>query len=578
MCISCSSGLEFIPASDSLNQSVTCWKASNNNFFRSLLCLHIFTQLSHYLQLSPTRCLPVCRLYQVGNWIIIEANKFCNLLSSSGCSSVSVFQTNLNVMTKSTLKVVCDPYSGLKYVTLSKEKTKSGGRDLYNRHGNSAFSNIPNLMPELVDTPLCPVKSFEKYLSKLHPLCDRLWQRPHRKAMKRTITNVSRRRSTASKPAIATIKHKLWPKHGSSNNRASSGTIPRSVANKHLEQNTTAIPGGSEWTFENIRSEMDVNTSQSFLNPSTSSPSINSYNLNTQNSGIDTKPLTVNQADLKKQQLEFLEAQMLQADVEAKKRQAEVQKRQAELAEAKKLAEKLAEEERLRKESENKIYKYMVLNHEKKILETLRALWKGNQFCDATLQNECISIPVHKILLIACCPKILETYDYIMKDTNVQVCFPRKVTAEALKAFVDYLYNGSLNLSKSILDSMEYLSGMLGLDDIRQLCNQFRSDMLNDSICLPDKTIVNVTNSHDQSSHQMSYNDPILPPPPIVRPSTHSTATPTAVSIQLSSNFQDVSVSSAQSNDFSLFPEPHSNSVLTECDNNLSFQFPVPVT
>lgn len=28
------------------------------------------------------------------------------------------------------------------------------------------------------------------------------------------------------------------------------------MANKHLEQNTTAIPGGSEWTFENIRSEM----------------------------------------------------------------------------------------------------------------------------------------------------------------------------------------------------------------------------------------------------------------------------------------------------------------------------------
>ena len=87
----------------------------------------------------------------------------------------------------------------------------------------------------------------------------------------------------------------------------------------------------------------DVSTSQSFLNPSSSSPTINSYNLNAQNSGIDTKPITVNQADLKKQQLEFLEAQMLQADAEAKKRQAEVQKR---LAEAKKMAEKLAEEER----------------------------------------------------------------------------------------------------------------------------------------------------------------------------------------------------------------------------------------
>ena len=171
---------------------------------------------------------------------------------------------------------------------------------------------------------------------------------------------------------------------------------------------------------------------------------------------------------------------------------------------------------------------------------------------------------VHKILLIACCPKILETYDYIMKDTNVQVCFPRKVTADALKAFVDYLYNGSLNLSKSILESMEYLSGMLGLDDIRQLCNQFRSDMLNDSICLPERTIVNVTNSHDPSSHQSSYNDHIIPPPPIVRPSAHNTAAPTAVSIQLSSNFQDVLPVTSQSNSYNLFPESHSNSVLTE--------------
>ena len=33
-------------------------------------------------------------------------------------------------------------------------------------------------MPEMPGNPLCPVKSFESYLEKLNPSCDRLWQRP----------------------------------------------------------------------------------------------------------------------------------------------------------------------------------------------------------------------------------------------------------------------------------------------------------------------------------------------------------------------------------------------------------------
>jgi len=33
-------------------------------------------------------------------------------------------------------------------------------------------------MPEFPGSPYCPVKSFEMYISKLHPLCTSLWQRP----------------------------------------------------------------------------------------------------------------------------------------------------------------------------------------------------------------------------------------------------------------------------------------------------------------------------------------------------------------------------------------------------------------
>jgi len=33
-------------------------------------------------------------------------------------------------------------------------------------------------MPGTPGSELCPVRSFEKYINKLHPSCDRLWQRP----------------------------------------------------------------------------------------------------------------------------------------------------------------------------------------------------------------------------------------------------------------------------------------------------------------------------------------------------------------------------------------------------------------
>lgn len=34
-------------------------------------------------------------------------------------------------------------------------------------------------MPKNPGSGYCPVLSFEKYIGKLHPSCDKLWQRPH---------------------------------------------------------------------------------------------------------------------------------------------------------------------------------------------------------------------------------------------------------------------------------------------------------------------------------------------------------------------------------------------------------------
>ncbi|CAC5403752.1 KCTD1_15 [Mytilus coruscus] len=64
-----------------------------------------------------------------------------------------------------------DPKTGLKYVS------KCEGELTKNHRGNDRESTS-GVMPEFPGSPYCPVKPFEKYISKLHPLCTSLWQRP----------------------------------------------------------------------------------------------------------------------------------------------------------------------------------------------------------------------------------------------------------------------------------------------------------------------------------------------------------------------------------------------------------------
>ncbi|VDI53440.1 Hypothetical predicted protein, partial [Mytilus galloprovincialis] len=40
--------------------------------------------------------------------------------------------------------------------------------------------NVTAIMPEQHDSPSCEVAAFQKYISKLHPKCNRLWQRSPR--------------------------------------------------------------------------------------------------------------------------------------------------------------------------------------------------------------------------------------------------------------------------------------------------------------------------------------------------------------------------------------------------------------
>ncbi|VDI71655.1 Hypothetical predicted protein [Mytilus galloprovincialis] len=78
---------------------------------------------------------------------------------------------NMPQMTKSTFSVKKDPKTGLKYVVKTLD-------ELTKNHRSSDKEKTSGIMPENSGSEYCPVSSFEKYVNKLNPECDKLWQRP----------------------------------------------------------------------------------------------------------------------------------------------------------------------------------------------------------------------------------------------------------------------------------------------------------------------------------------------------------------------------------------------------------------
>ena len=50
--------------------------------------------------------------------------------------------------------------------------------ELTKNHRGNDRETTSGVMPESPGSQFCPVRSFEKYISKLHPSCSSLWQRP----------------------------------------------------------------------------------------------------------------------------------------------------------------------------------------------------------------------------------------------------------------------------------------------------------------------------------------------------------------------------------------------------------------
>ncbi|CAC5399007.1 unnamed protein product [Mytilus coruscus] len=78
---------------------------------------------------------------------------------------------NMDKMTKDTFIVKTDPKTKTKYETKKID-------ELTKNHRFNDKKNVTALIPEQPESPSYPVVAFQKYISKLHPPCNRLWQRP----------------------------------------------------------------------------------------------------------------------------------------------------------------------------------------------------------------------------------------------------------------------------------------------------------------------------------------------------------------------------------------------------------------
>ena len=78
---------------------------------------------------------------------------------------------NMHAMSKKTFTVQKDPKTNKEFVVKVED-------ELVKNHRAGDKESYSGIMPENPSSPLCPVKSFKLYFSKLHPDCDRLWQRP----------------------------------------------------------------------------------------------------------------------------------------------------------------------------------------------------------------------------------------------------------------------------------------------------------------------------------------------------------------------------------------------------------------
>ncbi|CAI9733027.1 XP_029645012.1uncharacterized protein LOC115219085 isoform X2 [Octopus vulgaris] len=121
---------------------------------------------------------------------------------------------------------------------------------------------------------------------------------------------------------------------------------------------------------------------------------------------------------------------------------------------------------------------YIVASHPRSMLHNLALLWKDGKFCDAGIGNENATIMVHKVVLLAMCPKLLSMPSADISSSQfLRVNFPKRISQLALDAFADYMYNGILDVDPQILTQLRTVAVCLEMEELKLLCDTHLSKL-----------------------------------------------------------------------------------------------------
>ncbi|XP_029642638.1 uncharacterized protein LOC115217157 isoform X1 [Octopus sinensis] len=118
---------------------------------------------------------------------------------------------------------------------------------------------------------------------------------------------------------------------------------------------------------------------------------------------------------------------------------------------------------------------YVEPEHSDGILKSLSWLWRTNKLCDAVICSGETKIMLHRLILFAVSPHLLEKN--IRDGAELEVNLPSGINDEALATFVAFLYDGVLNLTEYNYKDIERVANLLKVEKVQRYCREFSSSL-----------------------------------------------------------------------------------------------------
>ncbi|CAE1165612.1 unnamed protein product [Acanthosepion pharaonis] len=91
----------------------------------------------------------------------------------------------------------------------------------------------------------------------------------------------------------------------------------------------------------------------------------------------------------------------------------------------------------------------VVPNHQQSVMSNLSSLWKAGRLCDAFIGNGTVNLKVHKMILGAVCPQVLDVFYSTPQHKLPKVTFPNSYSrSTVLKLTLSFFFSLSLLLGK----------------------------------------------------------------------------------------------------------------------------------